>query len=216
MLADSLRSVSGMLQNRELYEALVQGSTLLSERALRLESWTARQDDEVPLIVRYAHVILCFRAASEALHRVITVVQQAMEGETVSSYDLQLSLRHFLIDLDSTLDYLEKFLQSLQSPGKVVPFAAGENWRNQLRVARNQVVHDKAPLVCVSRGAGSVSHADVAAPVEGGDCIRFRLERSADGATRWYTPWELQSLLLEPVKALLERVTAHLLAHLGE
>ena len=158
-------SYSNMInEERELWEDLERNSCRLLDI---LYSW----DENNHMLAKYINVLFGFRSATQDHDYIIGIrdkVYNSTQGYVVDKFYLQKKIKDYLGNIDSTLDYLHKFLNQLKTENnkKLYEFdREKEKFADRINNMRNEVMHEGVPSLKFDtdwRHTTSQCHADIA------------------------------------------------------
>jgi len=193
-------SVESILDAPGRYEALVPGCSEFVRLALHRREWSNGDGEQLSILDEYGQVIFRFEAAKRALDGLVALADSALHRDPVEKGEVQDKFRYLSVDLRSTVEFAERLCKSL---GKRLPEGVTTKWHEQLRAIRNQVVHQGAARIRFQHPGdeGWMVCCQTAGSTEGAMQIEFQVGNTK----RWCSSRELESIMLAPVRALLER-----------
>jgi len=134
---------------KDEHEALVKDSTRLLTVLHEYE-----HDKEHKYLAKYINVLFglkCSKIDYDKLNGICNAIYySAGQGYDVKVFDLQKGIKDYLANIDSTLDYLHKFLSELKDKNnrKIIDFDRESlEFANDINDFRNEVLHEGVPTI---------------------------------------------------------------------
>lgn len=154
-------------EERDYYESILLNSTAIIPYINCYREENCEECREIEL--KYANVLFGFKSCTCDKEKLERISQARYERGYIERFDFQKTIKDYLGNIDSTLDYLENFVASLRGYGIVFERQRKE-FSLKINTLRNQVMHEGLPTVNFAQryeryDMSTVCHSDFAGGV---------------------------------------------------
>src|SRR5690554_2458027 len=182
-------SAEEMIKAPEIWNEILDNSTQLLNKLINDEE-VDRDQEEIEY--KLVNVLFSMRVAKDSYEDLQAIRNLAYEGQ-IEKYNLQKTLRNFLVNTYIVLDVTEKFINCLEE-NRIQTNISLNKVREKLREKRNQVTHDSVPTIIISKSERNISspdicHADVFMDVHSENYLHVLVKFNESNSEYDLFPW---------------------------